>query len=261
MDKKRQIATVGALLVLACLVQTWMIWRAVAPAQDSLRYLIVAQGMERDGLSATLAEQYEQPLFPALVWLTHAALTRAGIISTANWALSLQAAAALPLILAVAPVYLLLRRLHGPSAAFAGGWLFLLFTEAARLGADGLSDSTHLCLCCWALWTMVVYFTGRRFGAERQDTSLPGRRQGAIWLASAGMLSGLAVLARAEALALSAAFFATLALVQINRSWRLAWAEAAAAAFSFAMGAGLVLGGYLALCGELEPQALPWNAC
>ncbi|HVX62300.1 MAG TPA: hypothetical protein VHC19_16910, partial [Pirellulales bacterium] len=233
MDKKRQIATVGALVVLACLVQAWMIWRAVAPAQDSLRYLIVAQGMQRDGLLATLDEQYEQPLFPALVWLTHAALTRTGIISTANWAICLQIAAAVPLIVAAAPVYLLLRRLHGPPAAFAGGWLFLLFTEAARLGADGLSDSTHLCLCCWALWAMVVYFTGGRFGAEKQETSLPGRRRGALWLASAGALSGLAVLARAEALALSAAFFATLVVVQFNRSWRLAWAEAAAAALSF----------------------------
>jgi hypothetical protein len=63
------------------------------------------------------------------------------------------------------------------------------------------------------------------------------------------------VLARAEALALSAAFFATLAVVQFKRSWRLAWAEAAAAALSFMIGAGLVLGGYLALCGELQPQA------
>ncbi len=260
MDAKRQIASIGALVVLACFVQAWMICRAVAPAQDALRYLVVAQGIERDGVVETLAAQYEQPLFPALVWLTHAALTRAGLISPALWALSLQLAAAIPLVLSVVPVYLLLRKLHGPRAAWAGGWLFLLASEAARLGADGLSDSTHLCLCCWSLWAMAVYFTGSpiaggRFAAARQESSLPGRRQGALWLASAGALGGLAMLARAEAVALVVAFLATLVVVQIHRSWRLAWAEAATAAFSFVFGAGVVLGGYLALCGELQPGA------
>lgn len=254
MDKQRQIATVGGLAVLACLVQAWMIDRAVVPAQDALRYLIVAQSMARDGLTTTLASQYEQPLFPAIVWLMHSALESLGIISASDWAASLQWSAAAALVLAVAPMYLLLRRLHDPRSALAGCLLFVLLGSMARLGADGLSDSTHLCLCLWALWAMAVYFTSGRFAADR-DGSHFNRRQAATWLLTAGLFCGLAMLARVEAIVLPAAFLATLGLVQSRRRWRLAWADAAASAIALVAGMSFILVGYLALCGALKPEA------
>ncbi|HEV7224081.1 MAG TPA: hypothetical protein VGN42_15335 [Pirellulales bacterium] len=255
MDKKRQIATVGALVVLTCCVQAWVIERAVAPAQDSLRYLIVAQSMAREGLAETLANQYEQPLFPALVWLTHDALSRLGVIAASDWAASLQWAAAAPLILAIVPLFLLLRILHGPRAALAGCLLFAFVNAVARLGADGLSDSTHLCLCLAALWAVAAYFQTIRLPPLASGPSLPSRRREAGWLLAAGVFSGLALLARAEALVVPAAFFATLALMQCRPRWRLAWDEAATAAVSLAGGLGLVLVGYLSFCGALRPDA------
>ena len=258
MDPKRQIAMVGALAVLACSVQVWMIDRAVVPAQDALRYLIVAQSMARDGLAETLATQYEQPLFPALVWLAHGSLVQFGAISANDWAASLQWSAASALVLAVWPMFLLLRRIHDPRSALAGCLLFVLVGAMARLGADGLSDSTHLCLCLWALWAVSVYFTSGRFGAERLSVdaaSSPVRRQPARWLLAAGAFCGLAMLARAEAIVLAAAVLAALLLVQCNVRWRLPWGEAAGSTVSLAAGMSLVLGAYLALCGAWSPNA------
>jgi len=241
MDNQRQIATVGVLAVLACSVQVWMIDRAVVPAQDALRYLIVAQSMARDGLVATLGMQYEQPLFPALVWLTHDSLAYLGLISPADWAASLQWSAAAPLVLAVWPLYFLLRRLHDPRSAVAGCLLFVFVGAMARLGADGLSDSTHLCLCLWALWAISVYYMSERHAGRS--------------LLAAGLFCGLAMLARAEAIVLPVAFMATLVLMQSRRCWRLPWAEAATAVLSLVAGMSFVLVSYLALCGALRPDA------
>jgi hypothetical protein len=254
MDIKRQIAMVGALVVLACCVQAWMIERAVAPAQDALRYLIVAQCMARDGLAETLAAQYEQPLFPALVWLTHDVLSGLGIVVASDWAGSLQIAAAAPLVFSIVPLFLLLRMLHGPRAALAGCFLFALVGEIARLGADGLSDSTHLCLCLWGLWALAAYFKAGRRASFDPGPSPYARRHVARWLFAAGVFSGLALLARAEAVVLPVAFFATLAMMQCYRPWRLDWAEAATAAASNFAGMGLILVGYLAFCGALKPE-------
>ena len=256
MDNQRQIATVGVLAVLACFVQVWMIDRAVVPAQDALRYLIVAQSMARDGLVATLEMQYEQPLYPALVWLTHAALAAAGLRGTADWAASLQWSAAASLVLAVAPLYFLLRLLHDSRSAVAGCLLFVLVGAMARLGADGLSDSTHLCLCLWALWAISVYFTSQRACYFRASVvATKESRRGAGWLLAAGLFCGLAILTRAEAIVLPAAFLATLALVQLRRPFRRPWAEAATAAVSLLGGMSLVLAVYLALSGALRPES------
>lgn len=256
MDNQRQIATVGVLAVLACFVQVWMIDRAVVPAQDALRYLIVAQSMARDGLGPTLEMQYEQPLYPAIVWLTHAALAAAGLRGTADWAASLQWSAAASLVLAVLPLYFLLRLLHDSRSAVAGCLLFVLVGAMARLGADGLSDSTHLCLCLWALWAISVYFTSQRACYVRASVvATEESRRGAGWLLAAGLFCGLAILTRAEAIVLPAAFLATLALVQLRRPFRRPWAEAARAAVSLLGGMSLVLAVYLALSGALRPES------
>ncbi|MGH7138767.1 MAG: hypothetical protein ACREHD_23720, partial [Pirellulales bacterium] len=159
MDFRRKTATIAALVLAACLVQAWMISRAVVPAQDSVRYLIVAQGFERDGFSATLRNQPEQPLFPALVWLVHRGLTSLGLATADDWATSLQVAAAIPLVLSIVPVYLLFCQLHGERAAIIAISLYSLLGGIARLGADGLSDSTHLALFMLALWCVARYFS------------------------------------------------------------------------------------------------------
>jgi 4-amino-4-deoxy-L-arabinose transferase-like glycosyltransferase len=173
MDFRRKISALGVLVGLTCLVQVWTLWRAVVPAQDCVRYLIVAQAIERDGLVETLRNQPEQPLFPMLVWLVHRLLMGGGLIESGNWAVCLQVAAAVPLALSVIPVYALFCRLHGEKAAFLGGLLYCVLGGIVRLGADGLSDSTHLALFCLALWAAARYFAPHLIATERSWGDLP----------------------------------------------------------------------------------------
>lgn len=246
MSIRPSLGTLGSLLVVTCLVQAWTIHRAVVPAQDSIRYLTVAQAIARDGLAAALRTQPEQPLFPMLVWLTHGLLGQAGHAASGDWALSLQLAAAAPLVLSVAPVYLLFFRLHGRRAATLGALLFCVLGGLARLGADGLSDSTHLLLFCLALWTAAEYFAP------------PGhQRRSAAWLFSSGISTGLALLARAETVVLPVALLASLLAFQCYRQWRQPWGAAMRAGGAMMLGLALPLVPYLAAsqAGNLETIA------
>ncbi|HEV3021643.1 MAG TPA: glycosyltransferase family 39 protein [Pirellulales bacterium] len=239
MDLRRQTAKIGGLVLLACLVQVWTVWRAVVPAQDAVRYLIVAQGIERDGLLATLRCQPEQPLFPALVCLVHQAV---GPVSAGydNWAICLQVAAAIPLILSVIPVHALFCRFHGERAGVVGALLYVLLGGIARLGADGLSDSTHLALFCTAVWAAAHYFEVERPGPVG-------------WLFLAGGSAGLALVARSEAIVVPAAVFGALVWLQLFRPPRSSWWLASGATGTLLVGLAMVLVPYLILSEARTP--------
>jgi hypothetical protein len=243
MDFRRKSATAGALVLLSCLVQVWTISRAVVPAQDCVRYLIVAQGFERDGLTATLRVQPEQPLFPALVWLVHRTFSAIGWVSPDNWAICLQIAAALPLVLSVIPAYGLFCRLHGDKAGLVGSMLYCLLGGIARLGADGLSDSTHLALFCTALWAAAQYYpvAGKGFGSSR-------------WLLLCGGSTGLALMARGESIVVPVAVLITFGLLQILRLNRPTWIMALRGAGAYSFGLGVVLAPYLVSCDATTPN-------
>jgi hypothetical protein len=244
MDFRRTLVIAAALLFLACLVQVWTIARAVVPAQDCVRYLIVAQAFERDGLTASLRTQPALGVFAGLVWLLHDLLADAGCIDAANWAVSLQIAAAAPLVLSVLPVYLLFRKLHGDQAALLAATLYCLLGGISRLGADGLSDSTHLALFMTALWCAAQYFD-----FDPMSSGSLG------WLLACGLCLGLALTARCESLVVPLALVATLAgSACLRRNWQ-AWKCAATGAASFSLGLLLVLVPYFAGCGALSPDA------
>ncbi|HVX14790.1 MAG TPA: hypothetical protein VHC22_26610 [Pirellulales bacterium] len=240
MDFPRKTATVGGLVLLACLIQVWTIARAVVPAQDCVRYLIVAQSFERDGFAATMRVQPEQPLFPWFGWLVHRTLVAAGAIDVENWAICLQLAAAIPLVGSVTPVHALFRRLHGEKAALVGAALYCLLGGIARLGADGLSDSTHLALVCTALWAATRYFCVPRPSASYASP---------LWLSLCGGLTGLALTSRGESLVLPAALIAALAWLQIARGHRQNWIAAARAVACYSCGLAALLVPYLVGCG------------
>jgi hypothetical protein len=240
MDIRRQTATVGGLVLLTCLVQVWTVWRAVVPAQDAVRYLIVAQGIERDGLFATLRCQPEQPLFPALVSLVHQTLCAGVSASYDNWAICLQIAAAVPLVLSVIPVYALFCRFHGERAALVGALLYSLLGGIARLGADGLSDSTHLALFCTAVWAAAHYFEAERPGAVG-------------WLVLAGGSTGLALVARSEAIVVPLAVSGTLVWLQLFRPRRCSWLSACGAAGALIAGLAVAIVPYLVISDAYTP--------
>lgn len=256
MDTKRHFAACCALLALAGFAQVWAVAHAVVPAQDSIRYLTVAQAIAREGLPATLRSQGEQPLFPALVCLLHAAFSRVGLAAPGNWALSLQTAAAVPLVLAVVPVYLFLVRLVGAAGALVGGTLLCLLHEISRLGADGLSDSTHLGFACLALYATACYFAAM---ITPSDDSPVDRRPRPAWLAAAGAFTALALMTRAEAIVLPLATAIALLLAHARLARQGAWWPAlsgtATAGCCLALGLCVVLLPYLAACDALQPHS------
>jgi hypothetical protein len=251
---------VGALMVLACLVQAWTIGRAVVPAQDSVRYLAVAQAIGRDGLLATLRSQPEQPLFPALAWLTHQCLTQAGLIAPRDWATSLQVAAAIPLVVSVAPVYWLFRRWHGYGPAALSTVLYCVLGATARLGADGLSDSTHLLLFWCAVAAAAAAFGRAALSRTSDEPSsfILHPSSFILYLFASGLLAGLALMTRAEAIVLPVAVLGGLTLMQLTRrasrmssapnSLVRRYGAAALAAAMLMLGLALPLAPYLVAC-------------
>src|SRR5262245_22050685 len=105
--------TLAALAATSCVVQAWQIESAVLPAPDAVRYVLSAQGMARDGFLPGLAVDPEQPFYPWLIWQTWSLATMAGWADSADWGRCAQIAAAAPLVLAVVPVFFLLRKLVG----------------------------------------------------------------------------------------------------------------------------------------------------
>jgi len=203
--------------------------------------------------------------------------------------LSVQLAAAIPLVLAVVPLYLALLRLVGPAPAAAACLFFCVLPEVARLGADGISDSTHLFFFCVAFWAIAECLQAmpaarvpwpRLSGhAETADKhahasvsmapkspesckDIPseavahdggGTQPG--WLLLAGLAVGMAVLARAEVLVLVASLAVAAMVFQLQPQRRLAWQRLAVAIGAFSLGLAIVLGPYLLVVGATTPKS------
>ena len=248
-NPKRHIAILAALLALSCLVQVVVIRRATTTALDAVRFVGIAQRIDRVGLLHAVRTQREQPLFPAWISTVHGAYSRWTGESPTTWADSVRLAAAIPLVLAIVPLYFSILRLAGPRAAIAGSFFFCLLPEVSRLGADGISDSTHLFFFCVAFWAMVQYF-----GKDREPEA-DSRRGSAWWLTLAGVATALAALARVEVLVLAAALGASLAVFQLRAAHRASWKTWGLANGSYVLGLAVVFGPYLAAVDALSPRA------
>ena len=112
MNRRRHIVILAMLLGLSCLVQALAIGRSTTVGLDSVRFVGIAQSIDQHGLIATLRCEWEQPLFPAWIWLVQEGLQGALGEFDSLWAVAAQLAASTALVLAVAPVYWLSIRLH-----------------------------------------------------------------------------------------------------------------------------------------------------
>lgn len=249
-NRFRRVLTVLALLALSCLVQTAVIRRSSATGLDAVGFVRFAQQIDREGLLPTVRAQRQQPLFPVWVWAVHGVWVGFAGQSPWAWSASVQLAAAVPLVLAVVPVYFVMVRLAGGAAALASAVFFCLLPEVARLGADGISDSTHLLFFCLAFWAMVEYFRSQESAVRGQGS---GGRPG--WLLVAGVAVALGVLARAEVLVLALALGVALAASQLRAERRQTWRGLGAAAGCFALGLAMVLVPYLAAVGSMGPRS------
>jgi hypothetical protein len=243
----------AALLALATLVQSWSISRAVTPALDAVRYAAFAQRIEREGLLEAVRRESEHPLFPAVVVAAHRMMSWSAPGAPDLWARAVQWGAAAPLVLAVVPVYLLLLRAFGVRVAALGGLFFCVLPRVARLGADGTSDSLALLLCAMALWCCVEYLVSR-------DASRGLRRRSAVarnlvWLITAGVATGLSLLARAEGLLLIAAVGVLALADQCRAVTRQAWTGWLAGAACLIFGLAAVWLPVWGLVGATTPRA------
>jgi hypothetical protein len=240
----RWAAPLIGLLALSIAVQALVIARATVPEMDTVRFLDAARQFDEHGFFAALRGRQDQPLFPLSVWLVHRLLLHATGGFPAAWAISAQLAAAIPLVLTIVPVYFLSVRLFGRTAGLAGAVLFGLLPKVAQLGADGISDSSHLLWFSLALWAMVVYLT-------EADNPSRGRPWRLFW---AGLATGVALLARVEVLVLWITLLGLLMLAQVSPRYRMAWPALFAGIGCLVLGTGLAFGSYLAVVGVSRPR-------
>jgi len=139
----------------ACLQQARYVARATLPAQDAVDVVSVAQRFASDGPAAALRSERASPLFPALIAIAHGLASRAGWISSQDWASPPQWVAAAAMVLAVWPILLSTERVAGRAAAATATTLFIALPGLARLGGDGLGDAVHLCFVAWGVWFLV----------------------------------------------------------------------------------------------------------
>jgi hypothetical protein len=243
-EKHRWAAPVIGLVALSIAVQVLMIGRAAVPEMDAVRFVEMARQFDEQGLLATLRGRQDPPLYPLSLWLVHRLLLDARGDFPAAWAISAQLAAAIPLVLAIVPVYFLSVRLLGSAAGLAGAVLFALLPKVAQLGADGISDSSHLFWFSLAFWAAAVYLT---------DADDPSRRRSSR-LFCAGMAMGMALLARVEVLVLGATLVGVLMAAQGSPRYRMAWPTLLKGLACLVLGTGLVLGSYLAMAGVSHPR-------
>lgn len=255
----RYLLPLLVLVLFASAVQGVVVSRAVVPALDSVRFLVTAEWMDREGMLQTVRSQSEQPLYAVWVWgVRHAVLATVGSFPALG-AVTVQLAAAVPLVLSVVPLYFLSLRVYGQGAAVAGTFLFCLLPEVARLGADGISDSTHLLLFAFGFWGVLAFLCGpggrgamADFHAEPQSRPwTPGRPRWMLW---AGLATGLAILVRAESLMLPVALVVGLVAVALVPSQRRLIPHLLWGGVWFGVGLLTVLGPYLVLTGATTPH-------
>lgn len=264
---RRHLAAIAVLLALAACVQTWIVLRAVTPAQDAVRYVRIAKVMERSGVVETIRDRPEPPLYPLSILATHRLLFGTAATPSSEWAVSAQIAAAAALVLTVIPLYVLLLRLTTPRAAMLGTLFFIVLASAARLGGDGLSDATHLLFFTAALCAVAgtPRATGSLlpvFGRANAPGRLSARCNPSLQPPTsslqpgflAGLFIGLAVLSRKEALVLPAVISLSVIVCQFVPRWRRNWSSQFVSLAALGLGCAAVLLPLLWMSDALTPQ-------
>jgi len=239
---RRHLVASLVLLALATAIQAWSLSHAVVPSLDSVRFVAAAQEIQREGLWRCWRAQSEHLLFPAWICLVHEMAAPWLEETPAAWAHCAQWAAAIPLILLVIPIYLATTRLVSARAGLIAGVLACVLSEVARLGADGLSDSTHLFFLAVAWWLLVEAFHALREPVAPPALLPPTQ----FWrFAIAGMSVGLALLTRSEAVLMLAAASVAMLACRIRFEPAIAWSVLAGSLVSLQLGWAIIWAPYL----------------
>lgn len=240
---KRDALILAILLTASVATQAFVISRAVTPAQDAVRFVAIAQRMEREGLLPTLRDESEHPAYPVMIRAAHPAVCWIRGSRADNWVLAAQFAAALPLVLCVAPIFALLRLLVPRGPALLTTLLFSLAPAFASLGGSALADGWMLLFATCFLWASARVIS--RAGAE----VAPSRRCAFAWAAMSGGTLGLAATAHQLAFVCGAAgmLLASICLLTTSDSLGARFARLGWCAAGCCLGLTVILGGWLAL--------------
>lgn len=228
MARQTLVGFLLAIVAATCLVQAVVISRAAVPALDAVRFVNSARSIDQLGMLGFFRDHTDPPLFSVTIWGVHGILVALMGEFRESWALSVQLAAALPLIALPIPVFWLARRFVDAQAALLGTVLVMSLPELVRLGPDGISDATHLLLLAVA----IVLLVGRVLPADRRQVP----RVSAL---VAGITTALALLTRTEAVLLVGAF-AVVLLMRGLRSREVPWRSA----LPYAAGLAAILAPY-----------------
>lgn len=252
MALRQHLARLLLLVGLSAVVQGWVIAHAVVPAQDAVRYLAGAQNMQRDGLWPAVLVATDPPLFPTLVYGVHevyqAVAGNSGETSLRlHWLLSLQGTSAALVVLSLVPLYALLVRWVGTREAFCGGFLFCVVTSAARLGADGLSDSLQLFTVLTAYCALAFLLSN---SPQRSRAVAP------LGAAAAGLALGFGMLAGTMSLAFALALAVTLVIDQFRNESQLGFAQKFLPSIALVSGVGSIIAPYLLATAGFDQQKI-----
>ncbi len=150
---------VAALAGWAFFVQMCLLSIAGGPAPDGVRFIARAEQVFSEGVIAAWRRQGSEPVFPTIVAVVHWVRSQLSL-GQADWAVSVQIAAAAGVVLAVLFVYFLSLELVGPTFATTSALLFSLLPEMARLGADGIADAWSIALASGAIYLFLRSWGG-----------------------------------------------------------------------------------------------------
>src|SRR3989442_3036138 len=144
MNDRHHWQRIALLVLLAGLVQSWMVYRNPVPAQDAVAFIQFARELAHYPLVETARRHPQHPLFPTLVCWHHQLFGPMLGQDGFAWIRSAQWIAGLAAVFSIVPMYLAGVRLGGSTLATGAAVLFSVLPCTARLGADALSDSTYL---------------------------------------------------------------------------------------------------------------------
>ena len=224
-----------AILLAALLIRVVHALAAVMISPDSAVFIDYARDLSRHPLDA-LRSYHQHPLYPALLLCVHplaALLTDQG---PAGWILAGRIVAIAGSLGAVAALYALASGMYGRRRGLLAALLLAVLPDAARIGANVLSDLPHLAFYLAGLAALLA-------GLQRD------RRR---WFALAGLAAGLAFLTRPEGASVVVVGAALLA-IRVRRPLRGRLARAAILLAAFAC----IAGPYQLATGKLIPKKSP----
>jgi hypothetical protein len=225
---------IGLLMAATGALVYWSSHHAEVTFADGLRYIHEAQRIERGDYAGGLLTATDHPVHPLAIAAAHRWLDPEP--GPYGWQTAAQAAAAVALMLAVLPLYLLGRDLfEDETTAWFGCVLVMANPIVAYVGVNVLSESTFLVFWLWGLWASVRFLREGRF----------------VWLPPAIACGALAYLTRPEGMLLHVALVATLVLLPLHRVTRINWPRWRAAVALLVLGPALLVGPYVAFKGGL----------